>query len=184
VATFTLYALDGSGTAQLTSYNGTTTVQVLDASSSSGSTDVYGCNSAWVPAQTLGTSVVFIGGQATLVTTMLDAGLKEARIMVTDNATNAKGCSLDNFAIRPATLEVVASHATESTAGTAPAPVLAPKRPMSRPPVAGSLESQSIAPTSLLASRPMSKRRWRVWLSTLSSSAVRRSMRSVASRAR
>jgi MSHA biogenesis protein MshQ len=92
---------------------------VLDASSSASSTDVYGCNSAWVPKQTLGSSVVFVGGKATLAATLLDAGLREARIRVTDNATSAQGCSLDNFAIRPASLEVVASHATESTPGTA-----------------------------------------------------------------
>jgi hypothetical protein len=119
LATLDLYALDGTGTAQLVTYSGTTTVEVLDASNNSGATDVYGCNSAWTAAQTLGTSVVFIGGKATLAATLLDAGLKEARIRITDNSTNARGCSLDNFAIVPASLEVVATHATESTPGTA-----------------------------------------------------------------
>jgi hypothetical protein len=117
-ATLDLYALDGAGTSQLTTYVGTTTVEVLDASNSSGSTDVYGCNSAWTSAQTLSAATVFVAGKATIAATWLTAGLKEARIRVTDNSTGARGCSLDNFAIRPASLLVAPSHATETTAGT------------------------------------------------------------------
>jgi hypothetical protein len=115
-STLDLYALNGFGTGQETSYNGGASVEVLNAANSSGSIDVYGCNSTWTVAQSLG-SVTFVGGKATITGTFLDAGLKEARIQVTDSTTGAKGCSIDNFAIRPATLGIAPSHATETTAG-------------------------------------------------------------------
>jgi len=115
-STLDLYALNGFGTGQDATYNGVANVEVLNASNSSGTTDIYGCNSQWQFAQSLG-SVTFVGGKATITGTFLDAGLKEARIQVTDSTTGAKGCSIDNFAIRPATLDVAPSHATETTAG-------------------------------------------------------------------
>lgn len=113
--TLDLYALDALGTGQLVTYAGTATVELLNAASSSGATDVYGCNADWTLAQNLG-SVTFAGGYAQVSGTFLTAGLKEARIKVTDS-TGAAGCSLDNFAIRPASLAVVATHGTDSTAG-------------------------------------------------------------------
>jgi hypothetical protein len=115
--TLDLYALDGFGAGQNTTYAGAATVEVLNASNSSGTTDAYGCNSSWSSAQSLG-SVIFVGGKAQVSGTFLNAGLQEARIRVTDSATSASGCSIDNFAIRPASLSVAPSHATESTAGT------------------------------------------------------------------
>ncbi|MGH8442158.1 MAG: DUF6701 domain-containing protein [Nevskiaceae bacterium] len=118
--TLDLYAMNGFGTGQDTTYNGSATVEVLNASNSSGTADIYGCNSTWTVAQTL-SSVTFVGGYAQVSGAFLDAGLKEARIKVTDSTTSVSGCSLDNFAIRPASLSIVPSHATESTAGTAAA---------------------------------------------------------------
>jgi hypothetical protein len=115
--TLDLYALTGLGTGQLVTYNGTTTVEVLDASNNSGATDIYGCNTAWTVAQTVSSAVAFSGGKAQVTPAFLATGLKEARIKVTDNATGAAGCSLDNFAIRPASLAVVATHGTDATAG-------------------------------------------------------------------
>lgn len=118
--TLDLYALNGLGSGQDTTYNGGATVEVLNASNNSGTTDVYGCNSAWTLAQTL-PSVTFVGGKAQVSSAFLDAGLKEARIRVTDSTTGAQGCSIDNFAIRPATLGVVPSQGSETTAGLATA---------------------------------------------------------------
>ena len=115
--TLDLYALNGFGTGQNTGYAGTATVDVLNAGDSSGTTDVYGCNSTWTVAQSLG-SVVFVAGKAVLSGTFLNAGLKEARIRVTDSTSGASGCSIDNFAIRPASFNVAPSQGSETTAGT------------------------------------------------------------------
>jgi hypothetical protein len=114
-STLDLYALTSLGTGQLLTYSGTADVYLLDASSSSGLTDIYGCNANWSVAQNLG-SVTFVGGFAQVSSTFLTAGLKEARIKVVDSSGSA-GCSLDNFAIRPASLAVVATHGTDATAG-------------------------------------------------------------------
>ena len=119
--TLDLYALNGFGTGQNTGYAGTATVEVLNAANSSGTVDVYGCNSAWTVAQTLPLPVTFVAGYAAAAGTFLDAGLKEARIRVTDTATGAKGCSIDNFAIRPANFNVAPSQGSETTAGVATA---------------------------------------------------------------
>jgi len=115
--TLDLYALDGFGTGQNTGYAGTATVEVLNAADNSGTIDVYGCNSAWTVAQTLPTPVTFVAGYAAAAGTFLDAGLKEARVRVTDTASSAQGCSIDNFAIRPASFLVEPSHDSETTAG-------------------------------------------------------------------
>ena len=114
--TLDLYALTGLGSGQLVTYAGTADVYVLNASDSGGARDLYGCNANWTVAQNLG-SVTFSGGYAQISSAFLTAGLREARIKVTDS-TGASGCSLDNFAIRPASLAVVATHGTDSTAGT------------------------------------------------------------------
>lgn len=116
--TLDLYALNGFGTGQNTSYTGLATVEVLNAADNSGTTDVYGCNSAWTVAQTLPGTVIFVAGYAAAAGTFLDAGLKQARIRVTDTATGAAGCSIDDFAIRPANFLVEPSHGSETTAGT------------------------------------------------------------------
>ncbi|MGQ0586753.1 MAG: DUF6701 domain-containing protein [Gammaproteobacteria bacterium] len=113
--TLDLYALNGFGTGQNTGYNGNATVDVLNASDSSGTTDVYGCNSNWTPVQS--GSVTFVAGHVQVSGTFLTAGLKEARIKVTDSATGAAGCSIDNFAVRPADFQVEPTHDTHSTAG-------------------------------------------------------------------
>ena len=116
VFTLDLYALNGFGTGQDSSHAGLATVHLLDASDSSGTVDVYGCNSQWSEVQSLGTAT-FAAGYAALAGTFPNAGLKEARIRVTDSATGAQGCSIDNFAIRPANFLVEPSHDSEETAG-------------------------------------------------------------------
>ena len=116
--TLDLYALTGMGTGQLTTHSGPATVELLNAADSSGVTDLYGCNANWSLVTSLG-AVNFTGGFAQVSGTFPVAGLKEARIKVTDSGTGAAGCSLDSFAIRPATLEVVASQLDEDSPGTA-----------------------------------------------------------------
>ena len=119
VFTLDLYALNGFGTGQDTTYAGGASVELLDATNNSGTTDLYGCNSAWTVAQTLSSSVTFAAGKAVVAGVFLDAGLKEARIRVTDSTTGARGCSIDNFAIRPAALDVAPSQDSETTPGVA-----------------------------------------------------------------
>lgn len=114
--TLDLYALNGFGTGLLSTYNGGASVELMNASNSSGAQDQYGCSSTWSVAQAL-PSVTFVGGYAPVSGTFLDAGLREARIRVTDSATGARGCSIDNFAVRPASFGVVPSHDSETTAG-------------------------------------------------------------------
>jgi hypothetical protein len=112
-----LYALNGFGTGQDTGYAGIATVDVMNAADSSGTVDVYGCNSTWTVAQSL-PNAIFVAGKAVLAGTFLDAGLKDARIRVTDSSTGAAGCSIDNFAIRPASFNVAPSQGSETAAGT------------------------------------------------------------------
>lgn len=113
-----LYALNAFGTAVNTAYAGTATVDVLNSSDSSGPQDVYGCRSTWTVAQSL-PSVTFAAGKATITPPWMTAGLRDARIKVTDSSTGAAGCSVDNFAIRPNTYASISvTHDTESTAGT------------------------------------------------------------------
>lgn len=115
-----LYALNGFGAGVNTGYNGTANVFLLNAGNNSGVQDLYGCRTSWEPpAQALG-AVTFTAGKATLTGgTLLDAGLREARIRLTDTATGASGCSIDNFAVRPATFgAIVVSHDSETLPGT------------------------------------------------------------------
>jgi hypothetical protein len=118
--TLDLYALNGFGTGQDTGYASAANVELLNAADNSGTVDVYGCRSSWTVAQSLG-AVNFVGGTAQVSGVFLDAGLKEARIRVTDTATGAQGCSIDNFAVRPASFTVAPSQGSETTAGTATA---------------------------------------------------------------
>lgn len=117
--TLDLYALNGFGTGQDTGHAGTATVEVLNAADNSGAVDVYGCRSSWTVAQSVPGTVTFVAGKAQVSGTFLDAGLKEARIRVTDGTTGGRGCSIDNFAIRPSTFAVAPSQGSETTAGTA-----------------------------------------------------------------
>jgi hypothetical protein len=116
--TLDLYALNGFGTGQNTGYAGTATVEVLNAADNSGAIDVYGCRGSWTVAQSVAGTVAFVAGKAVVAGTFLDSGLKEARIRVTDSTTGAQGCSIDNFAIRPASFGVAPSQGSETTAGT------------------------------------------------------------------
>jgi hypothetical protein len=119
--TLDLYAMNGFGTATNVSYNGNATVDLLDAGVTTGLPDIYGCHAGWTVAQSLG-SVAFSGGKAQVpIPALLGAGLQNARIRVTDSTTQARGCSIDNFAIRPNSFRVVPSHDSETTAGTAAA---------------------------------------------------------------
>src|SRR5438445_775911 len=84
---------------------------------------------------------------------------------------------------RPPRETTAATTSGRSAAATsaAAAPVEAPKRPIGSPVAAACFASQSVAATTLRASRPMSKRSSPVRASTRSSSALSRSMRSVPS---
>lgn len=124
--TVAIVAVNIAGTAVATTFTGDVRVDVLDASSPSGTIDSStGCNPNWTVAS--GTSATTLNFAAS------DAGRKNVSLTVAEAFPNARlrvsypatgtatvvGCSSDNFAIRPSAFTVVASDATSSTAGTA-----------------------------------------------------------------
>lgn len=116
--TLDLYALNGFGLGVNNAFAGAADVYLMDATDNTGLVDVYGCGSNWSVAQSLG-SVTFASGYAQLTTSFLGAGLREGRIKVTHALTGASGCSVDNFAVKPASFALTPSHGSETTAGTA-----------------------------------------------------------------
>lgn len=115
-------ALNPSGQNLNSSYTGTVTVQLLDASSDSGALDDYNCRSSWTlaPDPNLGT-VVFDGtpGGRETATFVYASALKVARLRLTDMATGSYGCSHDAFAIRPYDFGIAVSDTDWTSAGTA-----------------------------------------------------------------
>lgn len=120
-----IYAINPLGSGVNTSYTGTVTVELLDASNSTGAPDIYGCRSSWTAVHTLG-SVTFGGGdngKKRLSVTPYPDALQVARVRVTDSSTGARGCSTDALAVRPKEFQAVASDNDASTPGlTRPLP--------------------------------------------------------------
>ena len=89
-----------------TNYNSTVKVELLDASDNSGALDGDGCRGTWVTIQTLGANPAFRPADNGRITvgpfTVADA-YRDVRVRAT-NVTGAsrRGCSSDDFAIRPA----------------------------------------------------------------------------------
>ena len=119
-------AVNTAGTGVETSFTGNVRVEVLDASSTTGTVNAStGCNPNWTVAS--GTSAVTLNFAAS------DAGRKNVSLTVAEAFPNARirvsypdtgtatitGCSTDNFAIRPASFASFSvTDATSSTAGT------------------------------------------------------------------
>lgn len=117
--TLDVVAINTAGTSLQTDYTGTVSVELLDASNDSGSANEYGCRSSWSAVQNLGalTYVTANGGRLPLGVNHPDA-LRVARVRITDAATGISGCSIDAFAIRPASFSVLVTHQNATTAGT------------------------------------------------------------------
>ena len=99
-------------------FTGTLNLDLLDTRDNSGALDIYGCRSSWTTVASLG-SVALSNQSSTTATGLSHSGaLREARIRITDTALNLSTCSGDAFALRPATVDVVASDTTDSTPGT------------------------------------------------------------------
>lgn len=114
-----IVALDLGGSAQLSTFVGTVTVELLDASNDSGGVDAFGCRSSWNALQSYGPLSIGASDQGRRALSMSYSGMVPvARVRMTDAATGVSGCSTDTFAIRPADFAVQASHGDASTAGT------------------------------------------------------------------
>lgn len=125
--TVALVALKNSGTAVDTSFTGSVTAAVFDASDESTAVQsASGCRSGWLtkPALASGTFNFGAGNQGRITSgnlTVADAW-KNLRVRVTSGTGGSQlvGCSSDNFAVRPASFSApVATDATWQTAGTA-----------------------------------------------------------------
>jgi hypothetical protein len=116
-------ALNTTRTAVLTTFTGTVTVELLDASNNSGALNATtGCRSSWTGIGTVSPSPTFAAadsGRDTVAFTAANAW-REVRVRVTytSGGTTVVGCSTDNFAIRPSSFTSVrATDGTDTTTG-------------------------------------------------------------------
>lgn len=96
------------------------TVELLDSSNNTGALSATtGCRSTWTTVIGGPVTVTFAAGRITANFTVNNA-YKDVRVLVR-NGTSAtdRGCSSDNFAIRPQSFTVAVSDTTWTTAGTA-----------------------------------------------------------------
>jgi hypothetical protein len=111
---FSLDLVAVSGGAQFTAYSGTLNVELVDASSAAGS-----CTT-WPQLANLG-SVAFGGadaGRKTVAITYAEAA-RDVRVRLYDATLAITSCSVDNFAIRPASFgNLAVTHGSPTTAGT------------------------------------------------------------------
>lgn len=102
-----MIALNAAGTAIETGFFGAVRVEVLDASDNTGAIDpATGCRASWTVIQTLAPDPAFVpgdSGRKTISFTQANA-YRNVRIRIgyPAAAPTSRGCSNDNFAIRPA----------------------------------------------------------------------------------
>lgn len=110
-------ALSVSGAITDTVFSDVVAVELLDAQDDSGAFDANGCRSSWSVLQPLGTLSfdVLDAGRKTFSFAYADV-LRKARLRLSSGTSVA--CSTDAFAIRPSSLQIQASHANSTTAGT------------------------------------------------------------------
>jgi hypothetical protein len=119
-----LVALNAGRTAVETSFTGSVTVELLDASNNSGALNATtGCRSTWTTFQTLSPNPAFAAGNNGRINASFSQAnaYRDVRVRVTysSGGTTVIGCSTDNFAIRPANFaSLQASDSTDSTTGT------------------------------------------------------------------
>lgn len=116
-------ALDPLGTAVNSTYTGTVTVQLMDATID-GAVDAFsGCHATW--SEVFGQSVSLTFGLADLGRKALPApffsgALRRAALKITDATSGAIACATDRFALRPDRFDVTATQGSESTPGNVP----------------------------------------------------------------
>lgn len=117
-----LVALNTNGSRN-TSYNNTVSVELLDSSDNSALPDSDGCRSTWSNIVTLSPDPSFVPASNGLITVgpfTLANAYREVRVRVTNVGGPARrGCSTDNFSVRPTAFTVTSTDATNTdTSGT------------------------------------------------------------------
>ena len=116
-----IVALKTDGTRN-TNYRNDVLVELLDASNNSGALDAYNCRGSWAIIATLSPNPAFTNPDNGLITVgpfPVPEAYRDVRVRVTNSGgTTKKGCSTDNFAIRPATFTLIAQDTDAQTAGT------------------------------------------------------------------
>lgn len=123
-----IVALNADGSRN-TAYANTVSVELLDSSDYSGALDADGCRSTWTAIATLAPNPAFTAPNAGLLTVgpfNVANAYRDVRVRVTKvTGPPRRGCSTDNFAIRPQFLTVVSANAnadgTGANAGAIPA---------------------------------------------------------------
>lgn len=117
-----LVALNTNGSRN-TAYNNTVSVELLDSSDNSALPDTDGCRSTWSTIVTLSPNPGFVGADNGLITvgpfTVANA-YRDVRVRVTNvGGASRRGCSTDNYSIRPTAFTVTSTDATQTgTSGT------------------------------------------------------------------
>jgi len=110
-------------TSRNTSYANTVVVELLDASNNTGLLDAYGCRSTWTNViGTLSSNPVFVSGNTGLKTVgsfTVNNAYKDVRVRITQSgSTTIKGCSTDDFAIRPTGFTLSSTNANADSSGS------------------------------------------------------------------
>jgi MSHA biogenesis protein MshQ len=134
-----IVALNAAGNAIEAGFSDNVQVDVVDASTG-GAVDGNNCNPAWPVIATAPASwtVMLNSGSAVLGAVSVPNAYPNARIRIiypvgAAYPGTAAGCSMDNFANRPASLTVIASDADWATPGAAPGRTLDNTNPAASP---------------------------------------------------
>lgn len=114
-------AVNDKGDAVLTNYNKQVRIDLLDASDNSVPFDANGCRSTWSVIQTVTPDPEFTNADngRISVTFQENEAWRDVRVQITSlTGPTKRGCSNNNFAIRPAALVVSATDLDWQTAGT------------------------------------------------------------------
>lgn len=109
-----------------TSYSNNVMVELLDASNNSGALDSYNCRSTWTTViATLTPNPSFSPANNGLITVgsfSVPNAYRDVRVRVTNvGGTYRRGCSTDNFSIRPTAFTLSSSNATQTGSSGTPA---------------------------------------------------------------
>lgn len=108
-----------------TSYNSMVSVELLNSSDNSGALDSYNCRSTWTVMATLSPNPAFAPANNGLITVgpfSVPNAYRNVRVRVTNiGGSTKRGCSTDNFSIRPTAFSVTSSNATQTGSSGTPA---------------------------------------------------------------
>jgi MSHA biogenesis protein MshQ len=123
--TLAVVALNAARTAVLTTFTGTVTVELLDASDDSGALNATtGCRSSWTSLRTVSPNPSFMAANNGRIDVTFNEpnAWRDVRVRVTytSGGTTVAGCSTDDFAIRPSSFaSLQATDTNDTTAGLA-----------------------------------------------------------------